>query len=211
MWLHTQPLSGRNDQRVTSLARTPGRPGDVGPNGGSFTDMRWTILPRLIDRIRLRRAALRYRSHGWDVAATADLLLATGTVFDVVAVPAHLGLRALALARSHDHVLGPARLPIRGPIAAAPTGRWMFFVRPGDPLRPELADHPDVTHHGAGSSIPAPPSRLPEGPVRWMVSPAQARWQLPDSYGVQALLVDALAGATPVPPAGAGPTGSLPN
>jgi hypothetical protein len=185
--------------------------------------MRWTIRPRLIDRIRLRGAARHYRAHGWDVAAAArpprarpwrvplgPVLLATGTAFDVLVVPAHLGLRVLALARSHNHVLGPARLPIRGPIAATPTGRWMFFVRAGDPLRPELADHPDVTHHGAGSWIPAPPSRLPAGPVRWMVSPAQTRWQLPDSYGVQALLVDALAEATPAAPAGAGPIGSLP-
>jgi hypothetical protein len=201
--------------------------------------MRWTMRPQLIDHVRLRRAALGYSEHGWDVtpgaclagarftcgrpgcpttgchpalehwedAATTDprriaswwrtrpytVLLATGRAFDVLEVPAHLGLRALGLARLHGHVLGPARLRVSGPVAMTPTGRWMFLVRPGDPLRPELDCQLDVVRHGPGSWIPAPPTRMPEGTVQWAVNPAEVRWQLPDSYAVQALLVDALA------------------
>jgi Bifunctional DNA primase/polymerase, N-terminal len=140
----------------------------------------------------------------WEASATCDVarvahwwrvrphtvLLATGRAFDVLEVPAHLGLRALGLARLHGHVLGPARVRVSGPVAVTPGGRWMFLVRPGDPLRPELAEQQDVVRHGPGSWVPAPPSRLPEGPVRWIVTPTEVRWQLPDSYAVQALLVD---------------------
>ncbi|GAB3861177.1 hypothetical protein GCM10029963_65250 [Micromonospora andamanensis] len=68
----------------------------------------------------------------------------------------------------------------------------MFLVRPGDPLRPELEHCFDVVLHGRGSWVPAPPTRLPEGQVRWAVAPEQARWQLPDSYLVQNTLVEAL-------------------
>lgn len=145
----------------------------------------------------------------WDEAASADreqvmawwqrqphaLLLPTGRAFDVLEVPAHLGLRVLGAARLHAGVVGPGRGQVRGPVAVTPTGRWMFLVRPGDPLRPELADSLDVVRHGPGSWIPAPPTRLPEGLVRWSVSPEETRWRLPDSYAVQGMLVDAL-GAT---------------
>jgi hypothetical protein len=133
---------------------------------------------------------------GWWRLRPHTVLLATGRTFDVLEVPAHLGLRALGLARLHGHVLGPGRLRVTGPVAVSPAGCWMFFVRPGDPLRPELACQPDVVRHGPRSWVPAPPSRLPEGPVHWAVSPAEACWQLPDSYAVQALLVDALVAMT---------------
>jgi len=205
--------------------------------------MRWIMSPPAIDRLRLRRAALRYAAHGWPVtpgarlagprfscgrpgcptvgshpaleaweeAATSEaeritrwwrrqpftVLLATGRAFDVVEVPAHLGLRVLGLARLHSGGIGPQRRQVRGPVAVTPTGRWMFFVRRGDPLRPELDGHLDVVHHGRGSWVPAPPSRLVEGPVRWAVSPPETRWELPDPYALQALLVDALALGTP--------------
>jgi hypothetical protein len=211
--------------------------------------MRWTFRPQFIDVIRLRRAALRYSAHGWDVtpgaclagdrftcerpgcptvgchpalerweeAATSDavrigdwwsalphtVLLATGHTFDVLEVPAHLGLRVLGLARLHGHVLGPGRLRVGGPLAMTPTGRWMFLVKPGDRLRPELDGQPDVLHHGPGSWVPAPPSRLPEGRVRWAVTPDEVHWQLPDSYALQALLVDAMALTLSMPAAAA--------
>ena len=110
-----------------------------------------------------------------------------------------------ARARTRAARRRPARAPaLRGPVAVTPTGRWMFLVRPGDPLRPELEHCFDVVRHGLGSWIPAPPSRLPEGPVRWAVAPEQARWRLPDSYAVQSMLVDALRcrrGAAPRRPA----------
>jgi hypothetical protein len=198
--------------------------------------MRWNTCPPfgpsvIVDRTRLRRAALRYAAHGWPVTpgavlaghrfvcgragcpttgahpaldgwegtATTDVprvaawwqhrphtvLLATGTAFDVLDVPAKLGMR----------VLGASRLgadDLRGPVAVTPTGRWMFLVRPGDPLRPELEASLDVVRHGRGSWIPAPPTRTVEGRVQWTVSPEHVRWLLPGSYAVQDMLVDAL-------------------
>jgi Bifunctional DNA primase/polymerase, N-terminal len=192
----------------------------------------------LFERVRLRRAALRYAAHGWAVTpgaslhghrfdcgrpgcpimgchpaidsweddATADtarvtawwrrrpyaVLLATGWTFDVVEVPASVGLRVLGAIRLHADV--HAGSDARGPIAVTPSDRWMFLVRPGTPLRPELACQLDVIRHGRGSWIPAAPSRMPDGPIRWAVSPEQAGWRLPGSDVVQDMLVDALAG-----------------
>jgi len=200
--------------------------------------MRWTIKPPFI-RLALRRAAVRYADHRWDVVpgawlaggrfacerpgcpttschpavegwerrASADLstvegwwrqrahavLLATGGAVDVIEVPSGLGRQVLAAARLHAGVLGPGRGQVRGPVAATPTGRWMFFVRPGDPLRPELETSLDVVRHGPGSWVPAPPTRLPEGQVRWILAPEEVSWRLPDSYAVQRMVVDALA------------------
>ncbi|MFV2019946.1 bifunctional DNA primase/polymerase [Micromonospora sp. LOL_023] len=127
------------------------------------------------------------------------VLLATGYAFDVLEVPARLGLRALCTLRLRGAAAAPGAGQLRGPVAVTPTGRWMFLVRPGDALRPELADSLDVLQHGRGSWIPAPPTVLPEGPVRWAVSPEQIRWQLPHSYAVQRLILDAREAAAPVP------------
>jgi hypothetical protein len=199
--------------------------------------MQWPN-PTVLDRLRLRRAALRYAAHGWAVLPGARLaghrfdcdrpgcpilgchpamesgvddastdaarvarwwrrrshsvLLVTGLAFDVVEVPATLGLRVLGTARLHADVLGHEYADVRGPVAVTPDGRWMFLVRPGRPLRPELERCLDVVRHGPGSWIPAAPSRIPEGPVRWAVPPEQVRWRLPESDRLQALLVDAL-------------------
>lgn len=191
-----------------------------------------------LDRVRLRRIAVRYAGHGWDVtpgaflarhrfvcgragcrttachpalenwqeSATADparvatwwrvrphaVLLATGRAFDVLEVPAYLGQHLLDATRAHPGPTGDGRGGVRGPVAAVPGGRWMFLVRPGEPLRPELEQCRYVVRHGTGSWIPAPPTRLPEGTVRWEHAPEETRWQLPESYRVQALLLDAL-------------------
>lgn len=214
--------------------------------------MQWTVhrpfvppallhQPVLFDRLRLRRAALRYAAHGWAVTpgarltghrfacgrpgcpimachpalesweqtASADpnqvqawwrhtahtVLLVTGRCFDVLEVPARLGLRTLGAARLHTGVLGVERADARGPVAVTAAGRWMFLVRPGMPLRSELEQRLDVVRHGLGSWVPAAPSRTLEGPVRWAVSPEQARWRLPAADVVQALLSDALGAA----------------
>jgi hypothetical protein len=147
----------------------------------------------VIERLRLRRAALRYAAHGWAVLpGSHPVLLATGETFDVLEVPASVGLRALGAARLHADVLGPDRAGDHGPVAVGPAGRWMFFVRPGTPLRSELDNRLDVLRRGRGSCVPAAPSRMPEGIVRWVVSPDQVHWRLPDSVAVQAMLVDAL-------------------
>jgi hypothetical protein len=192
----------------------------------------------LFDRVRLRRAALRYAAHGWAVTpgaclhghrfdcgrpgcpimachpaiesweddATADttrvtawwrrrphaVLLATGSAFDVLEVPASLGVRVLGAIRLHADIHGNLRGNARGPVAVTPSDRWMFLVSPGAPLRPELHDRVDVIRHGRGSWIPVAPSRMPDGPIRWAVSPDQAGWRLPPSDAVQDMLVDAL-------------------
>jgi hypothetical protein len=120
------------------------------------------------------------------------VLLATGEAFDVLEVPASVGLRALGAARLHADVLGPDHAGAGGPVAVGPTGRWMFFVRPGAPLRPELANCLDVVRHGPGSRVPAPPTRLGEGAVHWAVTPRKVHWRLPDPETVQQSLIDAL-------------------
>ena len=199
--------------------------------------MRWNARPpfapsMLVDRARLRRAALRYAAHGWPVTpgavlaghrfvcgragcpttgahpaldgweetASTDLphvaawwqdqahtvLLATGVAFDVLDVPTRLGMRVFGANR-----LGAGMGGTAGPVAVTPTGRWMFLVRPGDPLCPGLEESLDVVRHGRGSWIPAPPTRTAEGRVRWAVTPEQMRWQLPSAHLVQDMLVAA--------------------
>jgi hypothetical protein len=197
-----------------------------------------TMLDR-VDRLRLRRTALRYAAHGWPVlpgacltgdrfacgragcqivaghpaidawenSASSDpakvaewwrhrphtILLATGWTFDVLEVPAALGLRTLGAIRRHDGVPGP--------IAVTAAGSWMFLVRPGRSLRTELDDRLDVLRHGRGSWIPAAPSRMPGGQVRWAVPPERTQWSLPEADIVQAMVVEAIGtlGRRPVP------------
>jgi hypothetical protein len=139
-------------------------------------------------------------SAGTDIARVAawwrrrphTVLLATGVAFDVLEVPASLGLRVLGAVRLQDGVGGPGRDDARGPVAVTPTGRWMFLVLPGAALRTELDNRLDVVRHGPGSWVPAAPTRMAEGPVRWAVAPEQTQWQLPTSQVVQEMLVDAL-------------------
>jgi hypothetical protein len=129
----------------------------------------------------------------WETAASSDpadvaawwsespcsVLLATGRVFDAIEVPAPLGAAAY--------------LPA-GPVVITPRG-WLFLVAAGDGLRPELATRLDVVLHGPGSWIPAPPTRTPQGPVRWL---ERLRWSerpvvcLPEPGAVQQRLVAAL-------------------
>jgi len=208
--------------------------------------MQWSIgrpfvppsLLDQLDRLGLRRAALRYAAHGWAVTpgacltghrfscgrpgcpimmchpaveswedeATTDpariagwwrrrphtVLLATGGAFDVLEVPAALGLRVLGATRLVSGVLGAQRSDARGPVAVTAAGRWMFLVRPGEPLRPELDHRLDVVRHGRGSWVPAAPSRMLEGPVRWAVPPERTQWRLPAAEIVQGMLADAL-------------------
>lgn len=143
------------------------------------------------------------RVAGWWRYAPHSVLLPTGVVFDVLEVPAALG--ALAVRRSRA---GGAD---RGPVATTPAGRWMFFVRPGQPLLPELASRLEVVRHTRGSWVPAPPTRLVEGPVRWSVSPPEVGWRLPDGYGVQQALAGALHTSAQVPaPGRMGATGLRP-
>jgi hypothetical protein len=136
----------------------------------------------------------------WDTAASTDtadvemwwdrqafsVLLATGRAFDVIDVPARIGLPA-------------SRVAVLGPVVVTPVGRWMFLVEPGDPLRSELAEQLDVVKHGPGSWIPAPPTRTLDGRVRWEVPPAVTEWRLPDPYAVQKALLSHMRPPTRVP------------
>jgi hypothetical protein len=171
-------------------------------------------------RVRLRTAAGRFADHGWRVTpgsyfngermacdrptcwATSchpilsdwdrtpqvhigdwwrerphSVLLPTGQTFDVIEVPSLLGMKV-------DDVFAP--------IAVTPGGRWMFFVRSGMRLRPELAHRFDIVRHAKGSWVPAPPTVLPEGQVRWQISPQQVDWQLPEPEGLQRAMISAL-------------------
>lgn len=125
----------------------------------------------------------------WWSHAAYSILLPTGTALDVIDVPAPLG--AAALAGQFGRAIGP--------VAATPEGRWMFLVRPGQPLAPRLAGRLDIVRHAAGSWIPAPPTRLVNGPVRWVVSPAEVGWHLPDPATVQRRLITAFPAPRPTP------------
>ena len=136
-----------------------------------------SLLDRL-DRMRRARAARRYAAHGWTVELHGELvLLGTGSTVDAIEVPPALGAAVLC---------GP------GPVAVTAAGRRVFLVRPGSPLRPELERRLDVVRHGPGSWVPVPPSRLPEGLVRWAIAPTRTGSHLPPADEVQQRLVDAL-------------------
>jgi Bifunctional DNA primase/polymerase, N-terminal len=112
----------------------------------------------------------------WWADVPYSVLLATGHLFDVIETPARMGFPAV-------------RKGMVGPVAVTPAGRWMFFVEPGDGLRPEFAAHLDVVMHSYGSWVPAPPTRTPQGRIRWAVPPADTGWRLPDPYAVQEVLL----------------------
>jgi hypothetical protein len=112
---------------------------------------------------------------GWWRELHHAVLLATGRAVDVLEVPAALGR--------------PALPEVRGPVAAAPSGRLLFLVRPGEGLRPELNGRLDVVLHGLGSWVPMPPTDYPGGRMRWETAPDEYEWQLPDPYAVQAVLL----------------------
>lgn len=122
---------------------------------------------------------------GWWRRLHHGVLLATGRAVDAVEVPAAIGRLALAKAG--------------GPVAASPSGRWLFLVRPGSVLRQELRHRRDVVLHGPGSWIAAPPTVFPGGRrMTWVVPPQRTEWRLPEPAAVQALL---LAGARAIEPA----------
>ncbi|MEV4414135.1 bifunctional DNA primase/polymerase [Catellatospora sp. NPDC049609] len=119
------------------------------------------------------------------------VLLPAGRAFDVIEVPALLGARAVCGPPTGPGVATSAGR-VRGPVAVTAAGRWMFLMRSGGTLAPELDHRSDVVYHSLGSWIPAPPTVLPEGPLRWQVSPQRVGWQLPDPDQMQAALVRAL-------------------
>lgn len=152
----------------------------------------------------LREAALRYAWHGWPIVpgtppstkcaddwpvpleaalpyrgpiSTNDvarywqdeacpLLLVTGLTIDVVEVRQSLGSTLLEKAGRH------------GPVAVLPGRRWLFLVEAGKPPPDDDLLGRKVRHHGAGSWVPLPPTRLGQRPMRWHTDPASVRWRL---------------------------------
>jgi hypothetical protein len=112
---------------------------------------------------------------GWWRNSPHSVLLATGDTFDVIEVSAEAGAAAVQRLRTV-------------PVVADPAGRWMFLVALGTTLVPELRESRDTVLHGAGSWIPAPPTRTPGGRVRWEVHPAEVAWRVPESRGLQEVL-----------------------
>ena len=107
------------------------------------------------------------------------ILLPTGDAFDVFEAPAAQAGRAWRRLYATG-VLVPA--------ASLPSGRWLLFTAPA----PDLPAHDlpahglprSVVHHGTGSYVPAPPSTLHHGAVRWEHAPWVTGWVLPEPRGV---------------------------
>jgi hypothetical protein len=131
----------------------------------------------------------------WQTRPEANIMLATGRVFDVLDVPAAAGASALArMARA-----GVAS----GPVAALGGDRMLFFaVTRGSPAdedewwscgldsEPESSVTPGLRWHCRDSYVLAPPSRLAAGAgCRWMRSPEEH--PLPDALRLLEHLVDA--------------------
>ncbi|HEX3787606.1 MAG TPA: bifunctional DNA primase/polymerase [Pseudonocardiaceae bacterium] len=124
----------------------------------------------------------------WWNGGPYSLLVATGTTLDAIEVGADLGRRTAAVLRASG-------LP--APIAATPSGKWLFLTTPGQQrLHTDLAEHDGVVLHGPGSWIPMPPSAFLHGIVHWRVSPEVCGWDLPKPITVQRAMVRALSEST---------------
>ncbi|GAA3994880.1 bifunctional DNA primase/polymerase [Allokutzneria multivorans] len=119
----------------------------------------------------------------WWSGRPYSLLVATGTVLDAIEVDAELGRRAAIELRAAGVIV---------PIAATPSGRWLFLTDTGAPLREELADQEGIVLHGKDSYIPLPPSPFQHGVAHWRVKPQLCGWNLPSSEIVQDALSLAL-------------------
>lgn len=152
---------------------------------GRYVEAGWPVLPGAWwDRRRYRCGGVECGVSGLHVAGhhsgpvigsasvesgarwsdrPCTLMLATGSVIDVLELPA----RASAAVES--------ALVLGVPVARLPTGRWLLFaatadggVSSGAPVDPR---RDGLLLHGRGSLVPLPPSRLPHGRVRWRRRP----------------------------------------
>lgn len=137
----------------------------------------------VLDESASRASTDREQIAEWWSGLPYSILLPTGLTLDVIEAPASVGRRAAAVLRA---------IGVPVPIAATPTGEWMFPVRSGEPLRPDLAGRAGLVLHGRGSFFAAPPSTFPQGSVHWRVRPSACGWQLPDPYRVQEALAEAV-------------------
>ncbi|SDN33504.1 bifunctional DNA primase/polymerase [Allokutzneria albata] len=119
----------------------------------------------------------------WWSGRPYSLLVATGIVLDAIEVDAELGRRAAIELRAAGVVV---------PIAATPSGSWLFLTGTGAQLRRELAVQGGIVLHGKDSYIPLPPSPFQHGVAHWRVKPQVCGWNLPSSEIVQDALSLAL-------------------
>jgi Bifunctional DNA primase/polymerase, N-terminal len=132
----------------------------------------------------------------WLAMPEANVVLATGRVFDVLDVPARVGMAALA--RMERSGVRP------GPVAVSTGNRAHFFVRsrgaPADESEwwscsldcepQEVAEVTGLRWHCRDSYVIAPPSRSVRGEAaRWIRDPASH--ELPDGLRLLEMLADA--------------------
>lgn len=127
---------------------------------------------RTVHGAELRAAAREFTAHGWPVIeeSATTLRLVTGSVLDVLEVPAAVGRGICARLRAVDVVV---------PVAGTPTGPWWYPMSAGAVLPAELVGTEGVVLHTAGASVLAPPSQVPDGWVHWRVAPASTRFRVP--------------------------------
>ncbi|MFC5995677.1 hypothetical protein ACFQE5_15785 [Pseudonocardia hispaniensis] len=147
--------------------------------------MSWWDSYRAVYGAELRAAVRNFAHHGWPLVpgVGTEVMLATGTVLDIVEVPAELGRRACATLRSRGLVV---------PVAATPQGTWWFPMSPGIGLPPELSLRPDIVLHTDGAGVLAPPTEGPQGWVHWRVAPARTAYRVPDAAIIVGALADAV-------------------
>jgi hypothetical protein len=109
----------------------------------------------------------------WWARRPFGILLATGTVLDVIEAPADVGRALCASLRAHGELV---------PVAATSIGRWWIPVAAGCDQwsgGSEAAARAGVRLISRGALVPAPPSECMHGFVHWRVSPAACGWRLP--------------------------------
>ena len=115
----------------------------------------------------------------WWATHPYTVLIPTGDAVDVLEVPGPLGRRVWR------------RLHLRGvslPAASTPGGEWLLFTAPASTAVAVDAAPAGAVQHGTGSWVPAPPSALGRGPVRWEHAPWISDWTLPQPEPVLAVL-----------------------